>query len=134
MAQQPTGLASLDEDKMRLIQDLEIEMMTDMYSKLSTACQKKCIQPKYRDNDGAPGGAPEGAGDAMAPPDFGRTVNPISTKGGRLCTPNNTGTTPGFSDLPMALRKAELLKSESVCIDRCVRINIWTFMKVLAKS
>ena len=76
---------------------------------------------------------PEGAGDAMAPPDFGRTVKPISTKGGRLCTPNNTGT-PGFSDLPTALRKAELLKSESVCIDRCVRINIWTFMKVLAKS
>ena len=120
---------------MRLIQDLEIEMMTDMYSRLSTACQKKCIEPKYRDN----GVVPEGAGDAMAPPDFGRTVNPISTKGGRLCTPNNTDTpnnngTPGFSDLPTALRKAELLKSESVCIDRCVRINIWTFMKVLAKS
>ena len=114
---------------MRLIQDLEIEMMTDMYSRLSTACQKKCIQPKYRDNGVVPGGA----GDAMVPPDFGRTVNPISTKGDRLCTPNNTGT-PGFSDLPTALRKAELLKSESVCIDRCVRINIWTFMKVLAKS
>ena len=30
MAQQPTGLASLDEDKMRLVQDLEIEMMTDI--------------------------------------------------------------------------------------------------------
>ena len=114
---------------MRLIQDLEIEMMTDMYSKLSTACQKKCIQSKYKDNGVVPGVA----GDAMAPPDFGRTVNPISTKGGRLCTPNNTGI-PGFSDLPTALRKAELLKSESVCIDRCVRINIWTFMKVLAKS
>ena len=41
-------------------------------------------------------------GGAMAPPDFGRSVNPISTKGGRLCPPNNTGTT-GFSDLPMAL-------------------------------
>ena len=38
----------------------------------------------------------------MAPPDFGRSVNPISTKGGRLCPPNNTGT-PGFSDLPTAL-------------------------------
>ena len=34
----------------------------------------------------------------MKPPDFGRSVNPISTKGGRLCPPNNTGT-PGFSDL-----------------------------------
>ena len=33
---------------------------------------------------------PEGAGLAMAPPDFGRSVNPISTKGGRLCPPSNT--------------------------------------------
>ena len=39
--QQPNALAGLDEDKMRLVQDLEIEMMTDMYSRLSTACQKK---------------------------------------------------------------------------------------------
>ena len=41
--QQPAGLAGLDEDKMKLVQDLEIEMMTDMYSRLSTACQKKVI-------------------------------------------------------------------------------------------
>ena len=46
---------------------------------------------------------PGGAGGAMAPPIFGRSVNPISTKGGRLCPPNNTGT-PGFSDLPTALQ------------------------------
>ena len=30
---------------------------------------------------------------------FGRSVNPIATKGGRLCPPNNNGTS-GFSDLP----------------------------------
>ena len=41
-------------------------------------------------------------GGAMAPPDFGTSVNPISAKGGRLCPPYNTGT-PGFSDLPTAL-------------------------------
>ena len=46
---------------------------------------------------------PMGAGGAMAPPDFGRSVNPISTTGGRLCPPNSTGT-PGFSDLSTALR------------------------------
>ena len=46
---------------------------------------------------------PGGAGGAMATPDFGRSVNPISTKGGRLFPPNNTGT-PGISDLPTALR------------------------------
>ena len=38
----------------------------------------------------------------MAPSDFGRSVNPNSTKGGRLCPLNDTGT-PGFSDLPTAL-------------------------------
>jgi hypothetical protein len=38
----------------------------------------------------------------MAPPDFGRSVNPISTEGGRLCPSNNTGT-PGFSDLATAV-------------------------------
>ena len=38
----------------------------------------------------------------MAPPDFGRPVNPISAKGGTLFPPNNTGT-PGFSDRPTAL-------------------------------
>ena len=41
--------------------------------------------PEYR------GVVPGGAGGAMAPPDFDRSVNPISTKGGRLCPPNNTG-------------------------------------------
>ena len=45
-----------------------------------------------------------GAGGAMvAPLFFGRSGNPISTKGGILCPPNNTGT-PGFSDFPTALR------------------------------
>ena len=48
------------------------------------------------------GVVPGGTGGAMAPPDFGRSVNPISTKGGKSCPPNNTGT-PGFSDLPTAL-------------------------------
>ena len=47
---------------------------------------------------------PWGCQGCQAPPDFGRSVNPISTKGGRLCPPNNTGT-PGFSDLPTALTK-----------------------------
>ena len=43
------GLAGMDEEKMKLVQDLEIEMMTDMYSRLSSACHKKCIAPKYRE-------------------------------------------------------------------------------------
>ena len=42
----------------------------------------------------------------LAPPDFDGSVNPISTKGGRLYPPNNTGT-PEFSDLPTALKLEE---------------------------
>ena len=54
------------------------------------------------------GVVPVGAGGAMAPPDFSRSVNPISTRGGRLCPPNNAGT-PGFSDLPTALTMSILI-------------------------
>ena len=45
----------------------------------------------------------EGAGGAMAPPDFGRSVNPISTRGTDYAHLITTGT-PGFSDLPTALK------------------------------
>ena len=48
-----------------------------------------------------PGGA-GGAGGAMAPPDFGRSVNPISTRWTNYAHLITTGT-PGFSDLPTAL-------------------------------
>ena len=48
------------------------------------------------------GVVPWGAGDAMAPPDFGRSVNPISTRGTDYVHLITTGT-PGFSDLPTAL-------------------------------
>ena len=44
------GLAGLDADKMKLVQDLEIEMMTDMYARLTSACHKKCIPPKVSSN------------------------------------------------------------------------------------
>ena len=40
------GLSGLDAEKMKLVQDLEIEMMTDMYARLTSACHKKCIPPK----------------------------------------------------------------------------------------
>jgi len=45
------GLPQMDEEKMKLVQDLEIEMMTDMYARLTSACHKKCIPPKYREPD-----------------------------------------------------------------------------------
>ena len=49
------------------------------------------------------GVVPGGAGGAMAPPDFGRSVNPISTMGTDYAHLITTGT-PGFSDLPTALK------------------------------
>lgn len=39
----------LDEKKLQLLQDLEIEMMSDMYNRLTAACHRKCIPPKYSD-------------------------------------------------------------------------------------
>ena len=48
------------------------------------------------------GVVPGGARGAMAPPDFGISVTPISSEGDRLCLPNSAGI-PGFSDLPTAL-------------------------------
>ena len=48
-----------------------------------------------------------GPGGALTPIVFGRTVNPISTRGSRLCRPHSYILPPppslGFSDLPTAL-------------------------------
>jgi import inner membrane translocase subunit TIM10 len=41
------ALPQLDESKLQLVQDLEIEMMADMYTRMTAACHKKCIPPKY---------------------------------------------------------------------------------------
>jgi len=54
----------------------------------------------------ARGVVPGGAGGAMAHPDFGRSVNPISTRGADYAHLITTGT-PGFSDLPTALSAQE---------------------------
>lgn len=36
---------------MQMVADLEIEMMADMYNRMTSACHKKCVPPKYRDPD-----------------------------------------------------------------------------------
>jgi len=41
----------LDPSKMQLVADLEIEMMSDMYNRMTNVCQKKCIPTKYREAD-----------------------------------------------------------------------------------
>nr|CAH0106560.1 unnamed protein product [Daphnia galeata] len=42
-------IPQMDAAKMQLVQDLEIEMMSDMYNRMTAACHKKCIPPKYKD-------------------------------------------------------------------------------------
>ena len=56
---------------------------------------------------------PGGAMGALAPPHFGRSINPISTKGGRL-RPTNDTRTHGFSDLPttLPLRKNDFSQAQ----------------------
>jgi import inner membrane translocase subunit TIM10 len=46
MAQQ-----SAEMEKMKLVQDLEVEMMSDMYNRLMVVCHEKCISPKYVENE-----------------------------------------------------------------------------------
>lgn len=31
--------------------ELEIEMMQDLYKRMTTACHKKCVKPKYKDSE-----------------------------------------------------------------------------------
>jgi len=43
------GLPALDAEKMKLVQELEIEMMSDMYTRMTNACHRKCVAPKYHE-------------------------------------------------------------------------------------
>lgn len=44
-------MAGLTEAQIKLVTELEMEMMADMYNRMSTSCHKKCIPPKYNDAD-----------------------------------------------------------------------------------
>ena len=56
-----------------------------------------------------PKGCRRWKGDAIAPQGFGRSVNPMPTKGGRLCPPNYSYPSE-FSDFPMALHRVDDIK------------------------
>ena len=70
-------------------------LFTQNFLKITTLSQFKCSCCALHYRGVTPGGA-------MAPSDFVRSVNSISTRDDRLWPPNNTGA-PGFSDLPTAL-------------------------------
>ncbi|WAR01251.1 TI10B-like protein [Mya arenaria] len=42
-------MSGLTKQQEKLVADLEMEMMADMYNRMSTSCQKKCIPPRYKD-------------------------------------------------------------------------------------
>lgn len=40
---------NIDASKLQVMAELEIEMMADMYNRMTRACQRKCIPKKYKD-------------------------------------------------------------------------------------
>ena len=61
----------------------------------------------------------------MALPDFGRSVNPISSKGDRLCSTYDTGTFE-FSDLPIVLN---FMKKEAQAILDDLQLSGFFFLQ-----
>jgi len=41
----------LDPSKLELVAELEVEMMSDMFNRMTNSCHKKCIPPRYRDSE-----------------------------------------------------------------------------------
>jgi import inner membrane translocase subunit TIM10 len=37
--------------QLQMVAELEMEMMTDMYKRMTNACQEKCIAAHYRESD-----------------------------------------------------------------------------------
>lgn len=44
-------MSAADQAKMQMMQDLEIEMMSDLYTRMTQACHKKCVPPRYSEPD-----------------------------------------------------------------------------------
>lgn len=42
---------NLDPSKMQILSELEVEMVADMYNRLTRACRLKCIVRKYKDSE-----------------------------------------------------------------------------------
>ncbi|XP_043256609.1 mitochondrial import inner membrane translocase subunit Tim10 [Colletes gigas] len=41
----------LNENQLKMVQELEMEMMSDMYTRMTSACHRKCIPPKYLESE-----------------------------------------------------------------------------------
>lgn len=45
------NISAADQAKLQMMQDMEIEMMSDLYNRMTQACHRKCIPPKYGDSE-----------------------------------------------------------------------------------
>lgn len=45
------NISAADQAKLQMMQDMEIEMMSDLYNRMTQACHRKCIPPKYNESD-----------------------------------------------------------------------------------
>lgn len=45
------NISEADKAKLQMMQDMEIEMMSDLYNRMTQACHRKCIPPKYNEAD-----------------------------------------------------------------------------------
>lgn len=45
------NISAADQAKLQMMQDMEIEMMSDLYNRMTQACHRKCIPPKYSESD-----------------------------------------------------------------------------------
>lgn len=44
-------LSETDQAKLQMVQDVELEMMSDLYNRMTNVCHKKCIPPKYSEGE-----------------------------------------------------------------------------------
>lgn len=47
MAALQQQISPADQAKLQMMQDMEIEMMSDLYNRMTNSCHKKCIPPRY---------------------------------------------------------------------------------------
>lgn len=45
------GPGALNDGQMKLMQDLEVEVMADLFNRMTTVCHRKCVPNKYRDSE-----------------------------------------------------------------------------------
>ncbi|XP_017149846.2 mitochondrial import inner membrane translocase subunit Tim10 [Drosophila miranda] len=44
-------ISPADQAKVQVMQEMEIEMMSDLYNRMTTACHKMCIPPRYSESE-----------------------------------------------------------------------------------